>query len=63
MVSNFQNPRSAAMDFPFGGLDAGNGEREANLEQGLVSQDGKTGIQTINFESLGNIPTAGVAGK
>jgi hypothetical protein len=37
--------RSALMDFPNGHLDAGNGEREANLKQGLVPQAARPGFR------------------
>ena len=67
MASNqFQNPRSAAMDFPFGGLEAGSEGRDASLAQGLVPQNSKpkgllqTGI--MQNGDVGNIPTVGVAG-
>ena len=62
MASNqFQNPRSAGMDFPFGGLEAGSEGRDASLAQGLVKQDSskqgllQTGI--MQNGDVGAIPT------
>ena len=65
--SQFQNPRSAAMDFPNRDLVGGDFGYSASLAQGLVPQDSstqgllQTGIQQIG--SVGPIPSQGVAGK